>query len=120
MRISVSIKDAIRLDSEDNNTLWRDSIDLEMRPILPAFDILPHGSSPPPGYTKSSGHIIFDVKMDFTRKSRWVKDDHLTDDPLESNFAGVVSRESVRIAFTYAALNTMLEMLLLEDHALDF
>ena len=43
--------------------------------------------------------------MDFTRKARWVKDGHRTPTPLESNYAGVVSRESVRIALTYAALN---------------
>ena len=45
--------------------------------------------------------------MDFTRKarSRWVKDGHRTPDPLTSGYAGVVSRESVRIALTYAALN---------------
>ena len=43
--------------------------------------------------------------MDFTRKARWVKDGHRTPDPTTSNYAGVVSRESVRIAFTYAALN---------------
>ena len=34
-----------------------------------------------------------------------MKDGHLTKDPVESNFAGVVSRESVRIAFAYNALN---------------
>ena len=61
----------------------------------------------PPGYVQSSGHIIFDVKMDFTRKSRWIKDGHLPRDPIESNFAGVVSRESVCIAFTYATLNSL-------------
>ena len=43
--------------------------------------------------------------MDFTRKARWVKDGHRTPTPVESNYAGVVSRESVRIALTYAALN---------------
>ena len=47
----------------------------------------------------------FDVKMDFTRKARWVKDGHKTLEPELSTFAGVVSRESVRIALTYAALN---------------
>ena len=36
-----------------------------------------------------------------------MNDGHLTDDALESNFAGVVSRESVCIAFTYAALNDL-------------
>ena len=43
--------------------------------------------------------------MDFTRKARWVLDGHKTPDPIGSTYAGVVSRESVRIAFTYAALN---------------
>ena len=43
--------------------------------------------------------------MDFTRKARWVKDGHRTPEPEFSTFAGVVSRESVRIALTYAALN---------------
>jgi hypothetical protein len=45
------------------------------------------------------------MKMDFTRKARWVLDGHLTASPIGSTYAGVVSRESVRIAFTYAALN---------------
>ena len=36
-----------------------------------------------------------------------VKDGHLTKDLNESNFSGVVSRESLRIAFTYAALNNI-------------
>ena len=45
--------------------------------------------------------------MDFTRKARWVKHGHLTRDPDNSTYAGVVSRESVRIAFTYAAMNDL-------------
>jgi hypothetical protein len=43
--------------------------------------------------------------MDVTRKACWVLDGHLTKDPDISTYAGVVSRESVRIALTYAALN---------------
>ena len=61
-----------------------------MKTILPAFDILSYGLKPPSGFTPSSGHIVFDVKMDFTRTSCWVKDGHLTQDPMESNYAGVV------------------------------
>ena len=45
--------------------------------------------------------------MDFTREARWVLDGHKTLDPIGSNYAGVVSRESVRIALTYAALNEL-------------
>ena len=43
--------------------------------------------------------------MDFTRKVRWVKDGHKTPDLEDFKYAGVVSRESVRIALTYAALH---------------
>ena len=43
--------------------------------------------------------------MDFTRKARWVKYGYRTAEPERSTFAGVVSQESVCIAFTYAALN---------------
>ena len=54
-----------------------------------------------------TGHLVFDVKMDLTRKARWVLDGHRTPNPIGSTYAGVVSRESVRIAFTYAALNQL-------------
>jgi hypothetical protein len=43
--------------------------------------------------------------MDFTRKARWVMDGHKLPTPEGSTYAGVVSRESVRIALTYAAKN---------------
>lgn len=54
-----------------------------------------------------TGHLVFDAKMDFTRKARWVLDGHKTPSPIGSTCAGAVSRESVRIAFTYAALNSV-------------
>jgi hypothetical protein len=53
---------------------------------------------------KASGHIIFDVKMDFTHKACWVKDGDKTPQSTTPSFAGVVSRESIQIALTYAAL----------------
>ena len=43
--------------------------------------------------------------MNFTRKARWVLDGYKCPNPIGSTYAGVVSRESVRIALTYAALN---------------
>ena len=47
------------------------------------------------------------VNMDFTRKARWVKDGHRTTDPTTSAYVGVVSRESVRVALTYAVLMSL-------------
>jgi len=75
--------------------------------IKVAFAILPEGSKPPPGYTLALGHLFFDVRMTLERKARWVKDGHKTPEPNLCTFAGVVSRESVRIALTYAALNNL-------------
>ena len=43
--------------------------------------------------------------MDMTWKAQLVADGHKVADPQGSTYAGVVSRETVRIALTYAALN---------------
>ncbi|KAL7531097.1 hypothetical protein ACHAXR_003842 [Thalassiosira sp. AJA248-18] len=69
------------------------------------FKTLEESESLPVRYTKSSGHLVCDVKMDFTRKARWVKDGHRTPDTEATGYAGVVSRESMQIALTHAALN---------------
>ena len=72
-----------------------------------AFHNLERGEEVPNGWSKVTGHIVFDVKMDFTRKARWVLDGHKTPNITGSTYAGVVSRESVQVAFTYAALNNL-------------
>ena len=100
-----SVKHAYEINKRNGNNLWTKAIEKEMSNVGIAFDILDEGSQAPIGWSKESGHLIFDVKMDFTRKARWVLDGHKTADPAGSTYAGVVSRESVRIALTYAALN---------------
>ena len=45
--------------------------------------------------------------MDFSRKASLVADGCKTPNPVTITYAGVVSRESIRIAFTYAALNNL-------------
>ena len=72
-----------------------------------AFEVLPEGKSAPKNWNLTSGHIVWDVKIDFTRKARWVLDGHKTADASYSTFAGVVSRDSIWIALTYAALNEL-------------
>ena len=49
----------------------------------------------PPGYTEVYGRMIFEAKMDFTQKARFVASGHRTPDPIKSTYAGVVSRDSV-------------------------
>ena len=45
------------------------------------------------------------MKMEFTRKGRWVLNGHRTPSPIGSTYAGVASKESVCVALTYAYLN---------------
>ena len=105
IEIPRTVEDAHRIDEKNGNHFWRDAIIKEMENLKVAFDILPDGKEQPPGYTPASGHMVFDVRMTLERKARWVKDGHKTPEPSWSTYAGVVSRESVRIDLTYAGLN---------------
>ena len=107
IQIPSSIKEAFELDKTNGDTYWHDALEKEMKNLKIAFDILEKHQDIPPGYIKASGHLVFDVRMTLERKARWVKDGHKTPEPTWSTFAGVVSRESVRIALTYAALNDL-------------
>ena len=51
--------------------------------------------------------MIFDIKMDFTRKAQLVAGGHRADPPISLTYSSVVSRDSVRIAFLVAALNDL-------------
>jgi hypothetical protein len=57
------------------------------------------------GFQEIKCHIVFDVKMDFTQKARFVASGHMTQPISSVTFSSVVSRDSVRLAFLIAALN---------------
>ena len=105
IEIPRDVAHARELDEQNGNTFWIDALEKEMYNVGVAFEILEDGARAPKGWNHVTGHIVWDLKMDFTRKARWVLDGHKTPDPDGSTYAGVVSRESVRIALTYAALN---------------
>lgn len=107
VEIPRNIKEAYALDVKNGNTLWRDAVNKEMGNLKVAIDIMDDSEHLPPGYTRASGHLVFDVRMTLERKARWVKDGHKTPEPDNSTYAGVVARDSVRIALTYAALNNL-------------
>lgn len=103
-----NVEDAKRLDDENGNTLWQDSIAKEMEAVRVAFKLLNGGEEPPPGYQQIRCHMIFTVKIeDFRRKARHVAGGHTTEAPATITYASVVSRETVRIALTLAALNDL-------------
>jgi hypothetical protein len=59
------------------------------------------------GFQEIGCHIIFDVKMDFTRKARFVAGGHTTTAPSSLTYSSVVSRDSICLAFLIAALNDL-------------
>ena len=67
------MEEALRLNSETGTTLWHDAIMKEMKHVRPAFkpwDVsVEDAQNKLRGYQKIRCHIIFDVKMDFTRKA---------------------------------------------------
>ncbi|KAI2502052.1 Reverse transcriptase (RNA-dependent DNA polymerase) [Fragilaria crotonensis] len=109
IEIPKSFSDCVRIDNENGNTLWQDAVRKEMSKVQVAFQILEDGADPPPTYQEIRCHLVFDVKMeDFQRKARLVAGGHMTATPPASvTYATVVSRESVRIALTLAALNDL-------------
>jgi hypothetical protein len=104
-----TVEEAMKLDKENGNTLWMDSVDTEMSAVKVAFKVLGDDDVVPPGYTEvKQSHLIFTIKMeDFRRKSRYVAGGHTVDAPATLTYASVVSRETVRIALTLAALNAL-------------
>jgi hypothetical protein len=102
----------LAIDRDEGNTLWYDSLRKELEKIMVAFDTQ-HDKLPEmicgdskllSGYQEIRCHWIFDVKMELTRKSRFVAGGHTTTTPSQT-YSSVVSRDSVRLAFIIAALN---------------
>jgi hypothetical protein len=96
-----------RKRNADGNTLWYDAVVKKMKNARMAFQFLEGDEKPPPGYKRIPMHMVFDIKMDFTRKARLVAGEHVMDTPSYLTYSSVVSRESVRIAFLLAALSDL-------------
>jgi Reverse transcriptase (RNA-dependent DNA polymerase) len=108
IEIPKTFDDCVRIDKQNGNTLWQDAIRKEMTKVRIAFQALGDEESVPPTFQEIRCHLIFDVKMeDFQRKARLVAGGHMTETPASVTYASVVSRESVRIALTLAALNDL-------------
>ena len=86
--------------------LWKPAIDKEMTAVMIAFEFV--GRNKPEGYKVIRCHLIFDIKMNLTRKARIVAEgNRATPDADVPVYASVVSRESVRILFAIASLNNL-------------
>ena len=104
----MSILQVQQIDAKCGNTLWWDAICKEMKNVRPDFEVLEGDVHQlPSGSYEIKCYMIFDVKIveNFRRKARLVAGSHTTDAPATLTYSSVISRDSVRIALTIAALN---------------
>ena len=64
LEIVTSIEHAKKLEQVNINTLRQDTPKLEMSNVEMAFNILKDNARVPSGYRKSSGHMIWGLKID--------------------------------------------------------
>ena len=96
--------DAIRLDKENSNTHWQDAMDLE----LTGKAQFHNGKAvTPDGFQKIRVHFVYAVKHDGRFKAGLVADGHLTKEPVESIYSGVVSLRSLRMVVFLSQLNDL-------------
>ena len=117
IRIPKTVEEALEWDRDNGNTLWRDALNKEVSRVRISFEEnkekytpteIRNGSAPEyRSFQEISCHMIFDVKINFDRKARFVANGSTTDAPQSITYSSVVSRDSVRLAFLIAALNDL-------------
>ena len=111
-------KQALQLDEQNGNSKWYDATKLEIDQINEYKVFQDHGkaqydpksrtvSNSPNGYQKIRVHLIFAVEHDGRHKARLVAGGHLTPDPIESIYSGIVSIRSLRLVIFLAELNNL-------------
>ena len=107
--------DAMRLDKENGNTHWQDAMDLELTQIH-EYKVFKDTAKAqfhngkvviPDGFQKIRVHFVYAVKHDGRFKARLVADGHLTKEPVESIYSGVVSLRSLRMVVFLSQLNNL-------------
>jgi hypothetical protein len=116
IRLPKSVEEALEIDRTTNTDLWRRAINKEMARAKIAWathdgctpqDVREGKTHDFVGYQEIGCHLIFDVKMDFSRKARFVAGGHTTEAPSSLTYSSVVARDSIRLAFLIAALNDL-------------
>ena len=105
IEIPKTVKRALEIDKDTGTNFWEQAILKEMKHVRPALKILEDGEAIPVGSQCIPCHMMFDIKVDFTRKARFVAGGHKTEAPKSITYSSVVARDSIRIAFLLTALN---------------
>lgn len=80
----------------------------KVKDVHVAFNVLGDDDENAPGYQCIKCHIVFDIKIrSFRLKVHLVAGGNVTDPVAPITYASILSRESIRIAFTIGALNDL-------------
>ena len=108
IEIPKDYKDAMRLDKEAGNHLWKEAVEKEMNQLKQYkvfIDLGKANGPPPPGYKVIRGHLIFSVKYDLRYKVRYVGGGHLTEPVGDTPYNGICSIVNIRICIFLGELN---------------
>ena len=108
VRLPRSAKEAYDIDKANGNTLWADSMKLEVDALHKYDTFIDKGKiNHFEGYKKIPLRMVFDCKNDGRRRSRLVAGGHLTDPNMEDTYSSVVNLRSLRLAILYAEVNKL-------------
>ena len=111
-------KHALELDKLNGNSRWYDATKEEFDQINEYKVFMDHGrakhnlkskriTDAPQGYQKIKVHLVFACKHDGHHKATLVAGGHLTPDPIDSFYSGVISTRSLRLSIFLAKLNNI-------------
>ena len=109
--------EALEFDKANNNSRWHDATKAELD-SLHSYEVFKRHEkahydkhkkvlNAPPGYQKIRVHLIFAVKYDGRHKARVVANGHLTPEPVESIYSGVISLRNLRLVIFLGKLNNL-------------
>ena len=101
--------EVLEFDKANNNSKWYDATKAELDSIHSYQGFQKHEKviNTPPGYQKIRDHLSFTVKYDGRHKARLVVDGHLTPEPVESIYSGLVSLRNLKLVIFLGKLNNL-------------
>ena len=104
IKVPKTVQEALAIDEETGTDFWRRAIEKEMRKVRVAWK--PKDGVTPEqaragkvhdmiGFQEIKCHVIFDVKMDFTRKARFVAGGHVFERRVEGQYSTSIPHRRV-------------------------
>eukprot|EP00957_Ditylum_brightwellii_P084882 6454508-Ditylum_brightwellii.AAC.1 len=104
IKVPQSVKHAFELDKANSNTMWQDTMALEVDALkeMKCFDFQDAGNKPTGNYQCTTLHMVFICKQDLRKKARIVAGGHLIDLLDNKVYSSTVNGISVKLLYVIA------------------